>query len=230
MSPLRKVVRAVLLAEDIPSRVVYSDLSVPLSALSFSRDDEDDKEEAPSSAAPAVATGPNFSTHFYGGKQPRWFHGWDLRGPEEKLHGGRKRGNWQSDRAWDIAQDPGTPVYALTNGTVTKIKDYGHGDPKIFGIAITVKGDAGFPDVWYTHTANPVVSVGSRVAVGQRLAEIAYWTIKPGSSHVHFAMRTGYVSDLMEKDGRIKSVSASPGPASSSSRSAVSEGRRRRLP
>lgn len=79
-------------------------------------------------------------------------------------------------------------------------------DPKIFGFKFTIIGDDGFPDVWYTHTKNPTIKDGDRVVVGQKLAEITRWNHSPESSHVHVALKTGYISELMDESGKLKKL------------------------
>jgi hypothetical protein len=146
----------------------------------------------------------NFSDSFFGGKQPRWLNDWGLR-KGETLHGGRSRGNWMSDRAWDVGQDPGTPIYSLTSGVVSNTIQYdGSKDPKVFGFSFMVIGSDGYPDIWYTHTENPSVKNGDIISVGQKIAEVTTWKLYPKNSHVHIGLESGYISDLMEESGKIK--------------------------
>lgn len=146
----------------------------------------------------------NFSDSFFGGKQPRWLNDWGLR-EGETLHGGRSRGNWMSDRAWDVGQDPGTPIHSLTSGIVANTIQYdGSKDPKVFGFSFMVIGSDGYPNIWYTHTESPSVKNGDIISVGQKIAEVTTWRLYPKNSHVHIGLESGYISDLMEESGKIK--------------------------
>jgi len=108
-------------------------------------------------------------------------------GPKD--HASRKLGNWQSDNATDIFGKPGTTVYSITKGTVSKIggneKDH---TGKIYGGSITVKGKDGYSDIFYTHLQRIKVVKGQEVTLGTPLAEISLWETSPKGSHVHVGL------------------------------------------
>ena len=58
-----------------------------------------------------------------------------------KNHGSRAFGNWQSDNAWDMFAPLGTTVNSFTKGTVTRVKESGSSNPKIFGTQVSIKGE-----------------------------------------------------------------------------------------
>jgi murein DD-endopeptidase MepM/ murein hydrolase activator NlpD len=114
----------------------------------------------------------------------------DKNGPAN--HAGRALGNWQSDNATDIFGTPGTTVYSITKGTVSKIggNDNDH-TGKIYGGSITVKGKNGYSDIFYTHLQNIKVVKGQEVTLGTPLAEISLWETSPKGSHVHVGLPNG---------------------------------------
>lgn len=135
----------------------------------------------------------------------------DKNGPEN--HGSRidrKRKDWQSGNATDIFANPGTTVYSITKGNVISI---GGNENKhtgsIFGLQITVKGEDGYPDVFYTHLQKAKVKKGDKITIGTPLAEITPWYNKIGgakSSHVHVGLPWGEkLSSLIDLNtGKIK--------------------------
>lgn len=129
----------------------------------------------------------------------------DKNGP--KNHESRALGNWQSDNATDIFGTPGTTVYSITKGTVSKIG----GNPedhtgKIYGGSITIKGKDGYPDIFYTHLQKIKVVKGQEVTLGTPLAEISLWQTSPKGSHVHVGLPYGIkLNSILNLDtGKIK--------------------------
>lgn len=129
----------------------------------------------------------------------------DKNGP--KNHASRSLGNWQSDNATDIFGTPGTTVYSITKGTVSKIggNDEDH-TGKIYGGSITVKGKDGYPDIFYTHLQKIKVVKGQEVTLGTPLAEISLWETSPKGSHVHVGLPYGTnLNSVLNLDtGKIK--------------------------
>ena len=125
-------------------------------------------------------------------------------GPRD--HGARPLGNWQSDNATDIFGAPGTVVYSITKGVVSKIGgDQNNHKGKIYGAQITIKGDGGYTNVFYTHLQNVMVNVGQEVKLGTPLGEISLWETYPRSSHVHVGLESGGLNDLVDlNNGKIK--------------------------
>ena len=129
----------------------------------------------------------------------------DKNGP--KNHESRKLGNWQSDNATDIFGKPGTTIYSITKGVVSKIggNENDH-TGKIYGGAITVKGKGGYPNIFYTHLQKIKVVVGQEVTLGTPLAEISLWETSPKGSHVHVGLPYGIkLNSILDLDsGKIR--------------------------
>lgn len=129
----------------------------------------------------------------------------DKNGP--KNHESRKLGNWQSDNATDIFGKPGTTVYSITKGVVSKIggNDNDHSG-KIYGGSITIKGKGGYPDIFYTHLQRIKVVKGQEVTLGTPLAEISLWETSPKGSHVHVGLPYGIkLNSILDLDkGKIR--------------------------
>jgi len=132
----------------------------------------------------------------------------DKNGPAN--HGSRKLGNWQSDNATDIPGKPGSVVYSITKGTVKKIGgNQNDHDGKVYGGQVTVTGENGYPDIFYTHLQNLKVSEGQKVDLGTPIAEISRWD--SGSyHHVHVGLPYGEkLSSFIDMEtGEIKSGSS----------------------
>jgi murein DD-endopeptidase MepM/ murein hydrolase activator NlpD len=93
-------------------------------------------------------------------------------------------GNWQSDRAVDIAVPKGTPVYAVVGGKVTRAgKLPGNLGARFTGLRVQL-GD----EEWFGHLSRLVVRAGQTVAPGQL---IGYSGEANGVEHLHYARRTG---------------------------------------
>jgi biotin carboxyl carrier protein len=127
--------------------------------------------------------------------------------PADGSHAGQS--GWQSNNAWDIKADIGTPVYAVAGGTVLTYSDYGptpvHKNGKtLFGAGFTVDSDNNLPDVYYTHLQNVTVRQGSKIECGQLLGYVMDF---PGSSydHLHIGVETGHnIREFLNSDGTLK--------------------------
>jgi len=101
--------------------------------------------------------------------------------PYEGTH---KLGNWQSDRAVDIAVPKGTPVYAVVGGKVTRSGPLpGNLGSRFAGVRVEVGNEE-----WFGHLIRAVVRVGQSVRPGQL---IGYSGEANGVQHLHYARRTG---------------------------------------
>jgi predicted nucleotidyltransferase len=121
-----------------------------------------------------------------------------------KNHGSRKLGNWQSDNAWDIFAPPNTVVNSYTNGTVTKIRDTGKNSGKIFGTQVSIKGDEGFPNIFYTHVKNVKLKIGDTIKVGDYIGVISEWIGHDTMTHVHIGLPYGeHIRSLLKNSGKI---------------------------
>lgn len=155
----------------------------------------------------------------FGGSSPKWItngvgNGYEV-GPQH--HQGRSTSrqdrykndperNWYSDNAWDVLSPSGTQIYSLTDGKVTSVKQSASSAPNIYGIQIIVAGQNGYPDIFYTHTDSPAVSVGDVVKVGDPIAQIGLPKTKEMPHHVHIGLPPGvHISSLMSQGGQFKS-------------------------
>ena len=121
-----------------------------------------------------------------------------------KNHGARALGNWQSDNAWDIFAPPGSVVNSYTNGKVLKVKASGKRSGKIYGTQVTVTGDEGYPDIFYTHLKNVNLQKGDVVKVGDKIGEVSEWDTSPKSTHVHIGLPRGnHLKDLLKNSSLI---------------------------
>lgn len=127
--------------------------------------------------------------------------------PRDGAHKGQK--GWQSNNAWDIPTQIGSPVYAVAGGTVLTFNDYGpkpiHRNGKtLFGIGFTVDSDDGLPDVYYTHLKDSMVRKGDKIQCGQLLGFVMDF---PGSDydHLHIGVESGHnIREFIDGDGRLK--------------------------
>ena len=126
------------------------------------------------------------------------FKGDIINGP--KYHQSRALGNWQSDNAWDLFAPAGTKWYSLTKGKVTKIKNTGKTTGKIYGTQVTVKGEDGYPDIFYTHLKNVSLNVGDKIEMGDKIGEVSEWGKSKGT-HVHVGLPYGkHIKNLLSSD------------------------------
>lgn len=115
-----------------------------------------------------------------------------------KNHAARPLGNWQSDNAWDMFAPADTMVYSFTEGTVSKVYNTGKNSGKIFGTQISVKGENGYPNIFYTHLKDSKVNVGDKVKVGDPIGKISEWIGHPTGTHVHVGLPFGnHIKDLI---------------------------------
>jgi len=122
-----------------------------------------------------------------------------------KNHSGRAFGNWQSDNAWDMFAPAGTQVNSLTKGTVSSIRESGSGNSKVFGTQVSVKGESGFPDIFYTHIENVRLKKGDSVDIGDYIGTIKQWPKHdPKMNHVHIGLPRGrHIKELLANSDKI---------------------------
>jgi len=128
-------------------------------------------------------------------------------GPKE--HGKRAFGNWQSDNAYDLMAPVGTPVYSLTDGTITKTYFTEGGESgkqtKIYGWQVTIKGDDN--NFFYTHLGeiNPNIKVGNRISKGDLIGTIGAPTSgRKWYPHLHIAVQNGDLKSYINDTAIIK--------------------------
>ena len=128
-------------------------------------------------------------------------------------HHGKQEG-WQNHNAYDIFNQPGTPVYSISSGKVYKLEDKGEyrveNGAILYGIKLTVDSSNNFPDVYYAHLGQVVVKENQQVTCGQLLGYIKQAPVQVGknSSHVHIAVERGDIYTFLNKDGSIKCSNA----------------------
>jgi murein DD-endopeptidase MepM/ murein hydrolase activator NlpD len=93
--------------------------------------------------------------------------------------------NWQSENAYDLAVPVGTPVYAVTSGTIgPNIGPQGGG--RFAGDRVSVVSSNN--EFFYGHLSSLVVNAGQNVSAGQL---IGYSGEADGVAHLHFASKNG---------------------------------------
>jgi len=126
------------------------------------------------------------------------FKGDIVNGP--KNHQSRALGNWQSDNAWDLFAPAGTKWYSITKGKVTKIKNTGKTTGNVYGTQVTVKGEDGYPDIFYTHLKNVSLNVGDKIELVDKIGEVSEWGKSKGT-HVHVGLPYGkHIKNLLSSD------------------------------
>jgi len=122
-----------------------------------------------------------------------------------KDHAKRSTSDWQSSHAWDIGQEPGTPVYSLTSGKVARKHESSGAKKNIFGTQLSIKGIDGYPDMFYTHLEDVNLSIGDEIHPGQLVGKITRWDFAPKSSHVHIGISNNKdIFEFMDSKGNIK--------------------------
>jgi murein DD-endopeptidase MepM/ murein hydrolase activator NlpD len=95
-------------------------------------------------------------------------------------------GNWQSDNAVDIAVPVGTPMVALQDGVVLKVRHHPQGAGRFAGDQITIRGANG-NEYFYAHGVADV-KAGQRIRKGQELGTTGSAN---GVAHLHFGQMKG---------------------------------------
>lgn len=96
--------------------------------------------------------------------------------------GTHQLGNWQSDRAVDIALPEGTPIYSPTGGKVNKVRIKPSGGDRFAGSQVTVGGEE-----FFAHLSRVVVRAGQVIQPGQL---VGYSGSANGVEHLHWGRRT----------------------------------------
>lgn len=93
---------------------------------------------------------------------------------------GAPRSGGRSHKGVDMMAAHGTPIRAITGGTVIRTGNGGLG-----GITITLKGDNG-QTYYYAHNSRNTVSKGQRVSAGQVIGYVGGTGNANGNPHLHF--------------------------------------------
>lgn len=125
------------------------------------------------------------------------------------INGGYRRGtsthsgqSWKERLAWDIAANPGQNVYSAVNGVVTSKESPRGVAGHRYGTYVTIRGNSGAPEVFYSNLQGVRVDRGSRVRVGDKIGEVASAPSR-GDSFLHFAVSNGDISSVVESDGTL---------------------------
>lgn len=124
-------------------------------------------------------------------------------------HGTHTLGNWQSDNAIDIKVPVGTPVYAVTAGTIgPRIGAFNTSNPRFAGLRLTLTG--GGNSFYYAHLSRLAVQAGETVTAGQLLG---YSGEANGVAHLHFAVEKGTPGDVVRGAPIPQTQAATEAPA-----------------
>lgn len=96
-------------------------------------------------------------------------------------------GKFVTHKAYDLAIDSGTPIYAIADGTITSAKYTGS-----YGNLITIDHGNGIESM-YAHTSSMNVAVGDIVKSGDKIGEVGTTGNSTGP-HLHFELR--YVDSI----------------------------------
>jgi murein DD-endopeptidase MepM/ murein hydrolase activator NlpD len=112
---------------------------------------------------------------------------------------------WQNTNGWDIFNNAGTPIYALFNGTVSKVSFYENSNT-VWGYSLTISGNDN--KVFMTHMDNVVVNIGSVVKKGQLVGFVGLWPIRYTRlhfyPHTHLALEKGKLSQYVTNNLQLK--------------------------
>lgn len=98
---------------------------------------------------------------------------------------GAPRSDGRSHEGTDMMAAYGTPVAAITSGTITYAAYNGSG-----GYMVFLSGDDG-NQYWYLHNQENFVSSGARVSTGDIIASVGDTGNAAGTPHVHFEYHPG---------------------------------------
>jgi murein DD-endopeptidase MepM/ murein hydrolase activator NlpD len=135
--------------------------------------------------------------------------------------GTHTRGNWQSDRAVDIAVPVGTPIYAVEAGTIgERIGALDSGESALAGLRVNLEGASS--NHYYAHLYSLVVHAGEQVQAGQLLG---YSGTANGVAHLHYAAESIDPLDVLRGIAtRVDTALGGPGATGSSSSSTAAGG------
>ena len=95
-------------------------------------------------------------------------------------------GTWKTHDGIDVKADAGTPVYAISSGTVKEVKEDG-----LWGVCIIIDHENGIEGHYYGLSAGVLVKSGDAVDIGQTIGTVgntAQCEIAE-ESHLHFGVK-----------------------------------------
>lgn len=142
---------------------------------------------APSTGAPARG-GPQSSTQaMFTGRWPTARKGSIIGTPHSGTHNGAPPyDNWQSANAVDIGVPIGTPIVAVANGRIGRVRVKPLDGSRTSGSSVYL--DTPGNELWYMHLKSVTVRPGQRVKKGQ---VIGYSGEGASVPHLHFSARNG---------------------------------------
>lgn len=141
------------------------------------------ESEAGAAGASGAEASPQARAAVFSGRSPTARAGKVIGTPHAGTH---TLGNWQSDNAVDIAVPAGTPMVALQDGVVVKVRKHPQGAGRFAGDQVTIRGRNG-NEYFYAHGVADV-KPGQRVRRGQ---EIGVTGSANGVEHLHFGVERG---------------------------------------
>ena len=119
-------------------------------------------------------------------------------------HRSRPLGNWQSDNAWDIMAPQGTPVYSISDGTITKLSGELKLKGTVYGLSVTV--NTGDNEIFYTHLGSlgGDIKEGNKISKGTLVGYIGKPEENPNwPTHVHIGLKSGSIEKYLNGSGDI---------------------------
>lgn len=160
--------------------------------------------------------------NLFGGSSFKWGGG-----PSD--HSKRPLGNWQSDNAWDIMAAEGTPVYSISDGTVSKVSgsDTLSSNGVVYGYNVTV--NTGNNEIFYTHLGSlaPGMKENARISKGDLVGNIGKPKENPNwPTHVHIGVKSGNIDQFINGQAEIVGASnVSTSGSTSTSTSGTTQGK-----
>ena len=154
----------------------------------------------------------------FGGNTFKWGGG-----PSD--HSKRPLGNWQSDNAWDIMASEGTPVYSISDGTISKVGGSNELKGTVYGFSVTV--NTGNNEIFYTHlgTLSPNMKENQKISKGDLIGNIGKPAQDPNwPTHVHVGVKNGEITQFINNQGEItgaENVANNSGTSSGTTNSTV---------
>lgn len=151
---------------------------------------------------------------------------WALPAPREMIDAGDVTAPHHTYPAWDLVIPTGTPVYAITAGTVANVTTWGGnwwragcGNTNApaacstCGIGVTIQHPGGLRHT-YCHNSRAVVAEGDTVTAGQHIADSGD-SGRSGTPHIHLELRINNVRHCPQRLlDAIYNATPIPDPAS----------------
>lgn len=92
-------------------------------------------------------------------------------------------GDWRTHSGLDLAAEAGTPVRAVSSGTVTEVYE-----DDLMGVTVVIDHGGGLSSIYCDLAPEPAVAVGDDVLTGDVIASVGHTALAESSrpSHLHF--------------------------------------------